>query len=328
MLWTVYMLRCRDGSLYTGATTDLGRRLEQHRNGRGAAYTRGRSPLEVVYQEPATDRGVALRREWSLKQLSRAGKEQLIMSRGKVTSPSEFRGFGSPLMGFFGRLKRHNNREWFQVNRPLYELHVKAPMQALIEEMDVRFARFAPEIVGDPRLSMFRIHRDVRFSRDKSPYKTHAACWFYHRDAGKGVGSGASGAHGGAGFYLHLAPEGSFLGAGLWMPPRPALQKLREALAEDHRSFEPTVLAPAVKKRFGSLDEEAVLKRPPRGFEPDHPASRWLRFQSFTIGRSIPRTHVQSPQLPRILEADYRKLLPFVRWLNGVLGYGVLQRRL
>jgi uncharacterized protein (TIGR02453 family) len=149
--------------------------------------------------------------------------------------------------GFFGRLKRHNNREWFQTNRPLYELHVKAPMQALIEEMDVRFARFAPEIVGDPRLSMFRIHRDVRFSRDKSPYKTHAACWFYHRDAGKGVGSGASGAHGGAGFYLHLAPEGSYLGAGLWMPPRPALQKLREALAEDHRSFERTVLAPAVK---------------------------------------------------------------------------------
>jgi uncharacterized protein (DUF2461 family) len=71
-----------------------------------------------------------------------------------------------------------------------------------------------------------------------------------------------------------------------------------------------------------------VLKRLPRGFEQDHPASRWLRFQSFTIGRSIPRTQVQSPQLPRILEADYRKLLPFVRWLNGAMGYGALERRM
>ena len=319
------MLRCRDGSLYTGATTDLGKRLEQHRNGRGAAYTRGRAPLDVVYQEAAADRSAALRREWSLKQLSRAGKEQLIMGRGKITTLSEFRAFGPPLMGFFSRLKRNNNREWFLANRPVYELHVKTPLQALIEEMDVRFARFAPEFVGDPRHSMFRIYRDVRFSKDKSPYKTHAACWFFHRDAGKGVGSEA---HGGAGFYLHLAPDESFLGAGIWMPPRPALQKLRDAIAEDHRSFERTMLAPAMRRRFGSLDEEAMLKRPPRGFEPDHPASRWLRYQSFTMGRSIQRAQVLSPQLPKTLEGDYRRLLPFVRWLNGALGYGAVEKRM
>ena len=325
MPWIVYMLRCRDGSLYTGATNDLGRRLELHRNGRGAAYTRGRAPLDVVYQEVVADRSAALRREWSLKRLSRVEKDQLIMGRDNLPTQSEFRGFGPSLMGFFGRLKRNNNREWFLANRPTYELHVKAPLQALIEEMDVRFARFAPEFVGDPRLSMFRIYRDVRFSKDKSPYKTHAACWFFHRDAGKGVGSEA---HGGAGFYLHLAPEGSFLGAGIWMPPRPVLQKLRDAIADDQRGFERTILAPAMKRRFGTLDEEAVLKRPPRGFEPDHPASRWLRFQSFTMGRSIPRTQVLSRQLPKTLEGDYRRLLPFVRWLNGAIGYGALERRM
>jgi len=80
-------------------------------------------------------------------------------------------------------------------------------MRELIEEMDVRLARFAPEIVGDPRRSMFRIYRDMRFSKDKSPYKTHVACWFYHRDADSGVGGDAEG--GGAGFYAHIEPGGS-----------------------------------------------------------------------------------------------------------------------
>ncbi|HSR91052.1 MAG TPA: DUF2461 domain-containing protein, partial [Gemmatimonadales bacterium] len=145
-----------------------------------------------------------------------------------------------------------------------------------------------------------------------------------HRDAGKGVGSEA---HGGAGFYLHLAPEGSFLGAGIWMPPRPVLQKLRDAIADDQRGFERTMLTPAMKRRFGALDEESLLKRLPRGFEPDHPASRWLRFQSFTMGRSIPRTQVLSRQLPKTLEGDYRRLLPFVRWLNRAMGYGVVEKR-
>src|SRR5947199_409431 len=99
-------------------------------------------------------------------------------------------------------------------------------MRALIEEMDVRLARFAPEITGDPKRSMFRIYRDIRFSKDKSPYKTHAACWFYHRDADARVGGDAEG--GGAGFYFHLAPGGSLIGAGIWMPSRPILNRLRD----------------------------------------------------------------------------------------------------
>ncbi|HSE65813.1 MAG TPA: GIY-YIG nuclease family protein, partial [Gemmatimonadales bacterium] len=97
MPWIVYMLRCRDGSLYTGATNDLRRRLERHRNGRGAAYTRGRAPLELVYQVVMADRSAALRTEWSLKQLSRVEKEQLIMGRGNIPTQSEFRGFGPSL---------------------------------------------------------------------------------------------------------------------------------------------------------------------------------------------------------------------------------------
>ena len=130
----------------------------------------------------------------------------------------------------FLRVLAHNNKKpWFEAHRDDYEEHIRAPMRALIEEMDVRFARFAPELTGDPKRSMFRIHRDIRFSKDKSPYKTHAACWFRHTAGDHRVGGDAEA--GSAGLYFHLEPKKSFVGAGIWMPPRPALDKIRDAIA-------------------------------------------------------------------------------------------------
>src|SRR4029450_8698576 len=92
-----------------------------------------------------------------------------------------------------------------------------------------RLRAIAPEITGDPRRSMFRIHRDVRFSRDKSPYKTNAGAWLYHRDAGRKVGTTGEG--GGAGFYFHIDATSCFMAGGIWMPARPALQRIREVIA-------------------------------------------------------------------------------------------------
>ena len=238
---------------------------------------------------------------------------------------SEFTGFRPAAMSFFRRLKRRNTRDWFEANRDLYEDSVRRPLQALVEEVDVRLARVAPEILGDPRRSIFRIHRDIRFSRDKSPYKTHAACWFYHRDAGRGVGSEAEG---GAGFYFHLSPEGSFLGGGLWHPPRSALTRIREALAETPGRFAKIVKAPSFRRRFGALDDEDVLKRLPKGFEPGHPAEAWLRYQSFTAGRELSSREALSPRLPDLLARDYAALLPLVRWLNQAIGFRPATQRL
>jgi uncharacterized protein (TIGR02453 family) len=328
MDWTVYLLRCADGSLYTGIARDAAARLRAHNSGRGASYTRPRRPVVMVYSEPARDQAAALRREWAIKQLSRPEKEALIMRPyprmpAGNTSPG-FAGFRPAALRFFRQLSRRNTRPWFESHRAVYETEVKQPLQALVEEVDVTLARVVPEIVGDPRRSIFRIHRDVRFSRDKSPYKTHAACWFYHVDAGRGVGSEAQG---GAGFYFHLAPRESFLGAGIWMPPRPALTRIREALADDPESFEAIVLAPGFRRRFGSLDEEAMLKRLPRGFVDTHPAARWLRYQSFTVGRTVPEREALSPRLARTLERDYTLLSPLVRWLNQALGLRSLEGR-
>lgn len=226
---------------------------------------------------------------------------------------------------FFTQLKRHNAKPWFEAHRATYEQAVRAPLRALVEAMDVRFARFAPEIVGDPRRSLFRIHRDIRFSRDKSPYKTHAGVWFHHRDAGRQVGREGEG--GSAGFYFHLEPGASFVGGGLWMPPRSALAKLREALVDDPASFEAIVTEPRLGRRFGGLDDEAVLKRMPRGYAEDHPAAAWLRYQSFIMGRSLTDAQVTGARLPALLERDFASLLPLVRWLNGALGLAPARRR-
>jgi len=233
--------------------------------------------------------------------------------------------FGPEALAFLRGLARHNAKPWFEAHRNDYEVHVKQPMADLVEEMDLRFARFAPEFVGDPKRSVFRLYRDIRFSRDKSPYKTHAACWFFHGGGTSKVGREAHG--GGAGFYFHLQPGASFMGGGCWMPPRPALQKFRAAIAGDVRGFERVVLPPRLPRRFGGLSEESMLKRVARGYPEDHPAARWLRFQSFTVGRSVSDAQVTGARLTALLEADYRAMLPLVRWLNGTLGLQPLRRR-
>src|SRR4029077_12462862 len=155
--------------------------------------------------------------------------------------------FTKKALDFLRGIKKNNNKEWFEAHRQEYEAELGEPMRELIGEMSVRFKKFAPEIMGDPKRSMFRINRDIRFSKDKSPYKTHAACWFNHRARSGKVGGDGEG--GSAGFYFHLAPTGSFVGAGIWMPPRPVLARIRDAIAENVRAFERIVRQPAVVKR-------------------------------------------------------------------------------
>ena len=226
--------------------------------------------------------------------------------------------FTPATLRFLRGLTRNNRKPWFEAHRAEYEAAVKGPLRELIEELDVRLAHFAPEIVGDPKRSMFRIHRDIRFSADKSPYKTHASCWFYHRDGTRAVGREAAG--GGAGFYFQIGPGNSFVGGGMWMPPREALGRLRGAIAEDPGRFARIAGDARVKRRFGGLSDEAMLKRVPRGFAPDHPAARWLKYQSFVTGRELPDAQAVSARLPALLEADFRLMVPLVRWINGVLG--------
>jgi uncharacterized protein (TIGR02453 family) len=228
-------------------------------------------------------------------------------------------GFRPGAFTFLRDLARNNRKEWFEAHRDVYDREVREPMRWLVETLDARLRSIAPEIVGDPRRSMFRIHRDVRFSKDKSPYKTNAGAWLYHRDAGRKVGTVGEG--GGAGFYFHIDPTTCFVAGGIWMPAAPALLRIREAIAAKPTALPRLTSAPGFRRRFDGLSEEAKLRRAPQGFSPDHPAVEWLKLQSFTASASIEPKVVTSPRLVDRLCRDFAVLVPLVRWLNGALGY-------
>lgn len=239
--------------------------------------------------------------------------------------PSASGFFTRASLTFLRGLARHNRRDWFEAHRRDYETSVLVPLRDFVEEMDVRLARLAPEMVGDPKRSIFRIYRDVRFSKDKSPYKTHAACWFYHRDASHRVGQESHG--GGAGFYFHVEPGASLDAGGIWMPPRDALEKIRDAIAAKPAAFTRIVTAPALRRRFRELDTDAMLVRVPRGYAPDHPAARWLRHRTFTVSRGLSEAQITSARLPALLADDFAAMLPLVRWINAALGLKPAERR-
>ncbi|MEA3246130.1 MAG: DUF2461 domain-containing protein, partial [Gemmatimonadota bacterium] len=160
--------------------------------------------------------------------------------------------FRPAALAFLRGLRRNNRKEWFEAHKPEYQREVLEPLRAVANELDVRFAGLAPEYEASGKRSLFRIYRDVRFSKDKSPYKTHAALWVYHRAPGRGVGKEVDG---GAGFYLHLEPGASLVAAGLWMPPRHSLAKVRQRLADDHRAFTRIVTSHSFRRRFGGLTD-------------------------------------------------------------------------
>ena len=236
-----------------------------------------------------------------------------------------FPGFTAGALTFLRQLKRHNEREWFKAHKESFDDRLMEPMRLFVEEMDVRLATIAPEIHGSPKRSIFRIYRDTRFSKDKSPYKTHLGCWFTHVRAGHGVGTETHGA--GAGFYCHFEPGASLVAGGIWMPPRPSLAAIRARIAGAPGELARIMRGKAIGARFGSLSEDGRLTRVPRGFAPDHRAAEWLRYASFTASAPLTDAEVLSAELPQLIARDFKTLLPLVRWLNDALGYPPLTQR-
>src|SRR5882672_9633570 len=135
--------------------------------------------------------------------------------------------FSTDTLSFLKRLKKNNRREWFNAHKDDYEAHVKAPMIAVLERLAVDMRAIAPELLVGPK-SMYRIYRDVRFSENKQPYKTHVAASFWNRELGKG---------GGAGMYFHVSPDGVWIGGGMYAPEMPQLHAVREQIAANVQHF-------------------------------------------------------------------------------------------
>ena len=217
--------------------------------------------------------------------------------------------FTPRLLSFLRALKRNNNREWFQAHRADYEAHVHGPMIALVERLAPELARFAPELVASPRVSLYRIYRDTRFSPDKTPYKTHAAAIFPCRGLPK---------HEGAGLYLEVAPAHVLIAGGIYAPQPPELHAIREHLARNYRRFRSIVESPVFRRAFGEIEGDR-LQRLPRGFPADHPAAEFLKMKQFLVAREYPATLAASPRFFPELVARFGQMAPLIRFLNEPL---------
>jgi uncharacterized protein (TIGR02453 family) len=217
--------------------------------------------------------------------------------------------FSVETLRFLRGLKRNNRREWFNAHRDQYETHVRQPMTAIVERLADDFRAFAPELVASPKISMYRIYRDTRFSENKAPYKTHVAAVFPTRGLPK---------HEGAGVYFHVSPEEVWIGGGMYMPQPPQLLAVREHIAANVKQLRAIVESPAFRRKVGTLEGDK-LTRVPRGFPNDHEAAEYLKHRHFIAGRDFPTTLAASPRFYGTLLAVFREVLPLARFLNAPL---------
>jgi len=218
------------------------------------------------------------------------------------------RSFGPELFRFLRDLKASNTREWFAENRERYEDAVRGPALDFVADVAPHLERVSPHFVADPRPSggsLFRIHRDTRFAKDKSPYKTYVGIQFRH-ELGKDAHA--------PGFYLHLEPKAVFVGAGIWHPDQATLARIREAIADDPEAWR-------AGTRFGERFELAgdSLKRAPAGFDAAHPLIEDLKRKDFICVASVTEKDVCTAGFVESFADTCRDASPLVRFLCSTL---------
>ncbi|MBW8889324.1 MAG: DUF2461 domain-containing protein [Fibrobacteres bacterium] len=206
-------------------------------------------------------------------------------------------------------LKKHNDRDWFQAHKERY-LAAKADFETLVGEVIRAISAFDKSIEHiDPAKCTFRIFRDARFSKDKSPYKTNM---------GAHIGVAEKKFQQKAGYYLHLEPGNCFLGGGAYRPEAAWLKAIREAIAEDGKFFRGVINAAAFKKQFGSMSGE-TLKKAPQGYPPEHPHIELLKHKDFLAMKTLKDADLLKPAFVKEAAAAFKALVPFNRFLNDVL---------
>lgn len=230
----------------------------------------------------------------------------------KSDPPPAFTGFGKPFFAFFEELKRNNDRDWFAANKPRYQAEVVAPICAFIEAIAPRLGKVSPHFVADPRPnggSMFRIYRDIRFSKDKRPFKEHAACQFRHQ-AGRDAHA--------PGFYVHLAPDEVVYGGGIWLPPSDALAQIRGAIDADPKGWQRVVANKRLNDSFGGIAGHS-LTRPPKGYAADHRHIEDLKRKSFFAMKHAKPAVARSAGFVDEVADTFRAAQPLMKFVSGAL---------
>lgn len=226
-----------------------------------------------------------------------------------MTAPPRFK---PAFFDFLRDLKANNERAWFEANKARYHAEVRDPMLDFIAAFAEPLAEISPHVVADPRTSggsLFRIHRDTRFSPDKTPYKTNAGAHFRHV-AGKDAHA--------PGFYLHLEPDSCFAACGVWRPDGEALANIRNAIVEDPAGWTRITQAKAFRDTFTLRGQS--LKRPPRGYDAAHPLIEDLKRKDFIAGATFHEADAIQPDFFQRFVQTTRRAAAFVSFLSRAVG--------
>ncbi len=216
------------------------------------------------------------------------------------------------MFAFLTDLERNNRREWFQSNKSRYEECIKDPALGFIADFAPRLTRISPNFRADARAvggSLFRIYRDTRFSKDKTPYKTHVGIHFRHAE-GKSVHC--------PGFYLHVDLYKPFAGIGIWRPDGPTLKSIRDAIIADPDGWRKASSGKAFTRAWTVTGDK--LKRAPRGYPQDHPLVEDLKYKDFTAIAELSPDDLLAPDFARSLATLFRKGTPFMEFLCRAVG--------
>jgi uncharacterized protein (TIGR02453 family) len=223
--------------------------------------------------------------------------------------PPGFPGFPTEGMAFLRALAKNNRREWFQPRKPIYDEKVKAPMLELVMRVTSAMLQFAPAYSGDPEKAIFRIYRDTRFSKDKTPYKTHIAAVFHRRGLNM---------HGGGGLYFAVSAKEVEVAGGIYRPAPDTLRAVRSHLAENHEELRTLIQDRALRRLLGDMQGEQ-LTRVPKGFPTEHPAADLLRHKQFMFYIMLDPALAATPKLEPEIVKRFRALTPFLEFLNAPL---------
>ena len=229
-----------------------------------------------------------------------------------MSDTTTFQGFPRECVAFLEGLTANNSKEWFDDHREDYDTHVLAPARAFIAAMGERLREIAPDVVADGRVnqSLFRINRDVRFSKDKSPYKTHLGVWLWEGSRPRMECSG---------FYFHLEASSLMLGSGVYELSKPMLGTFREAVLDDRRGPALAAAIDAVKANGLEVGGQ-TYKRVPQGYDKDHERADLLRFGGLHVGKTEPIPEALfGPELIEHCFAAYRQMAPLHEWLREMI---------
>ena len=220
--------------------------------------------------------------------------------------------FTPKLFGFLRDLAENNDRDWFKAHQDDYERHVRQPALDFINDVAEPLAKISDHFVADSRKvggSLFRIQRDIRFSKDKSPYKTNTGMQFRHL-SGKDAHA--------PGFYVHLQPGECFMGAGLWRPESKVAYEIRHSIDDNQKKWERAVKSPEFTEVF-SLRGDSLI-RPPKGFDADHPLIDDLKRKDFIASTKLSQKQVTSDDFLDTFIDYCRRTAPFMSFVCGAVG--------